>query len=207
MDPPATLVSEGRSARDRPLELEDRRSTTLLLSQARDGDDDAREELVRRLLPRLRRWAHGRLPLGARDLSDTDDLVQLSLLRALDHVSEFEPRREGAFLAYLRRIVLNAVRDELRRAGRRPGRAVLDESMAQPGPSLVELAIGRQAMAAYEAALATLPDEQREAVIMRIEFGYTYPEIAEALAKPSANAARMAVSRALLRLAEVMGGR
>ena len=96
-------------------------------------------------------------------------------------MSEFEPQREGAFLAYLRRIVLNAVRDELRRAGRRPGRANLDESLPQPGPSLVEQAIGRETMEAYEVALATLPEEQREAVIMRIEFGYTYPEIAEAL--------------------------
>jgi RNA polymerase sigma-70 factor (ECF subfamily) len=122
-------------------------------------------------------------------------------------VREFEPRHEGAFLAYLRRIVLNAVRDELRRAARRPARAELGETLLQPGPSVVEQAIGRETVEAYEAALATLPEEQREAVIMRVEFGYTYPEIAEALGKPSANAARMAVSRALLRIAEVMDGR
>jgi RNA polymerase sigma-70 factor (ECF subfamily) len=182
-------------------------STTVLLDRVRGGDDDAREELMRRMLPRVRRWAHGRLPRSARDLADTDDLVQLSLLRALEHVREFEPRHEGAFLAYLRRIVLNAVRDELRRAGRRPVRTDLGDPLAQPGPSLVEQAIGRELVESYEAALATLPDEQREAVIMRIEFGYTYPEIAEALDKPSANAARMSVSRALLRLGEVIGGR
>lgn len=207
MESAAAVVLEGSGAHDERAEHEDDRSTTVLLSQARSGDAAARDELVRRLLPRLRRWAHGRLPQSARDLSDTDDLVQVSLLRALNHVSEFEPQREGAFLAYLRRIVLNAVRDELRRAGRRPGRANLDESLPQPGPSLVEQAIGREAMEAYEAALATLPEEQREAVIMRVEFGYTYPEIAEALGKPSANAARMAVSRALLCVAEVMSGR
>lgn len=178
----------------------------MLLGRVRGGDDDAREELARRLLPRLRRWAHGRLPHGARDISDTDDLVQVSLMRALEHVKEFEPRHEGAFLAYLRRIVLNAVRDELRRAGRRPGRADLGDSLPQPGPSLVERAIGRELVESYEAALATLPEEQREAVIMRIEFGYTYPEIAEALGKPSANAARMVVARALLQVGEVIGG-
>lgn len=182
-------------------------STTALLGRVRDGDSDAREELIHRMLPRVRRWAHGRLPQSARDLADTDDLVQLSLMRALQHMNEFEPRHEGAFLAYLRTIVLNAVRDELRRAGRRPVRADLCDALRQPGPSLVELAIGRELVEAYEAALASLPEEQREAVIMRIEFGYTYPEIAEALEKPSANAARMSVSRALLRLAEVMGGR
>lgn len=140
-------------------------------------------------------------------MADTDDLVQVSLIRALDHLEDFEPRHEGAFLAYLRRIVLNAVRDELRRAGRRPHRTDLRDSLPQPGPSLVEQAIGRELVEAYEAALATLPEEQREAVIMRIEFGYTYPEIAEALGRPSANAARMAVSRALLRLGEVLSER
>ena len=140
-------------------------------------------------------------------MADTDDLVQVSLMRALDHLEDFEPRHEGAFLAYLRRIVLNAVRDELRRAGRRPPRTDLRDSLPQPGPSLVEQAIGRELVEAYEAALATLPEEQREAVIMRIEFGYTYPEIAEALGRPSANAARMAVSRALLRLGEVLSDR
>jgi RNA polymerase sigma-70 factor (ECF subfamily) len=200
------VVPEQRTAFDGPAGHGGGQSTTVLLDRARHGDDVARDELVRRLLPRLRRWAHGRLPHGARDISDTDDLVQVSLMRALAHLSEFEPRHEGAFLAYLRRIVLNAVRDELRRAGRRPGRTDLGDSLTQPGPSLVERAIGRELVESYEAALATLPDEQREAVIMRIEFGYTYPEIAEALGKPSANAARMAVSRALLRIGEVIGG-
>jgi RNA polymerase sigma factor (sigma-70 family) len=133
--------------------------------------------------------------------------VQVALLRALKHVEEFEARHEGAFLAYLRRIVLNSVRDELRRAARRPGRGELDAELAEPGPSLVEKAIGREALEAYESALAALPEEQQEAVILRIEFGFSYPEIAQAVGKPSANAARMAVSRALLRLAEVMDER
>jgi RNA polymerase sigma-70 factor (ECF subfamily) len=201
------LVFEQPSAFDAPTRDGDGQSTTVLLNRARSGDDLARDELVRRLLPRLRRWAHGRLPQSARDMADTDDLVQVSLMRALDHLQDFEPRHEGAFLAYLRRIVLNAVRDELRRAGRRPFRTDLGDSLPQPGPSLVEQAIGRELVEAYEAALSALPEEQREAVIMRIEFGYTYPEIAEALGRPSANAARMAVSRALLRLGEVLSDR
>lgn len=73
-------------------------------------------------------------------------------------------------------------------------------------PSLVEQAIGREAVEAYEAGLARLPENQQEVVILRIEFGFTYQEIAEAVGSPSANAARMTVSRALLRLAEVMDG-
>lgn len=179
-------------------------STAILLERVRGGDIAARNDLVARYLPMLRRWSHGRLPRAARDLSDTDDLVQVALIRALNRVEGFVPQREGAFLAYLRTTVLNSVRDELRRMARRPGRDSLDERMPTSGPSLVERAIGREMLEAYETALSVLPEEHQEAVIMRVEFGYTYPEIAEALASPTANAARMTVSRALIRLAEEM---
>ena len=182
-------------------------STAALLTRIRGGDEGAREQLVARYLPILKRWAHGRLPGYARDLSETDDLVQVTLIRALSHAVEFEPRREGAFLAYLRRILLNAVRDEIRRSMRRPSHEDLPESLPDPTPSVVERAIGRETMEKYEAALGSLPEEQQEAVILRIEFGFTHPEIASALGKPSSNAARMTVARALVRLMEAMGER
>lgn len=181
-------------------------STASLFAHLRAGDATARERLVRRFLPPLRRWAHGRLPAAARGMLDTDDLVQVTLLRALERVESFELQRPGAFLAYLRRILLNALRDELRRAARRPRAEALPEDLVDQAPSLVEQAIGREAVAAYERALAMLPAPQQEAVILRLEFGFTYQEIAEAIGSPSANAARMTVSRAVLRLAEVMDG-
>lgn len=179
-------------------------TTAGLLQRVRDGDARARERLLARYLPSLRRWAHGRLPPGARELADTDDLVQVTLLRALDHLEGFEPRRPGAFLAWLRRILLNALRDEIRRTVRRTGREPLDEALPDPAPSVVEQAIGREGLERYEAALSGLSDEQQEAVILRIELGLTYEQVAEAMGKPSANAARMVVSRALARLAEAM---
>jgi RNA polymerase sigma-70 factor (ECF subfamily) len=182
-------------------------TTVDLLARLRGGDTAARDQLVARYLPVLRRWAHGRLPQYARGLVDTDDLVQVTLLRAVDHLGEFEPRHEGAFLAYLRRILINSVRDEIRRAMRGPGRETISEELPDELPSAVEQAIGREAMEAYEAALAALPEAQQEAVILRVEFGYSYPEIAAALGRPSANAVRMMVARALVQLAEVMHAR
>jgi len=179
-------------------------STARLLERVRGGDPTAREDLVARYLPMLRRWSHGRLPRAAREIADTDDIVQVALIKALNKVEGFVPRREGAFLAYLRTTVLNSIRDELRRVARRPGRESLDRDITAPEPSLVERAIGREVLDAYEAALSDLPEEHQEAVIMRVEFDYTYREIAAALGKPTANAARMTVSRALLRLAEGM---
>lgn len=180
-------------------------STVQLIESARGGNIEARELLVARFLPLLRRWAHGRLPRPARGMIDTDDLVQITLMRALNSLEDFEHRREGAFIAYLRRIVINAVRDELRRTGRRPKGDELVDDLVDTAPSLVEEAIGRELVERYEAALSHLEEGQQEAVILRIEFGYTYPEIAEAIGAPSANAARMTVTRALSRLAGTMG--
>lgn len=185
-------------------ESPDLESTAFLLEQVRQGDTQARERLVHRFLPLLRRWAHGRLPGHARSLADTDDLVQVSLLRALDHVDGFEARREGAFLAYLRRILLNAVRDEIRRSARRPTDDVDAVELSAPGPSLLEEQVGRDTLEAYEAALTRLTEAQREAVIMRLEFGYSYPQIADAMGRTTPNAARMLVARALVQLAEEM---
>ena len=193
-----TDSAEGNAA---PAALE---ATAALLARYRAGDERARDRLLARYLPLLRRWAHGRLPSGARSLADTDDLVQISLLRALKHMGTFEPAHEGAFLVYLRRIFLNVMRDEIRRGTRERRAGEPDPELADSGTTALEQAIGREALDAYEAGLALLNEEQREAVVLRLEFGMKYEEIAEATGKPSANAARMAVSRAILRLAEAM---
>ena len=67
--------------------------------------------------------------------------------------------------------------------------------------------MGRETLEAYEAGLMKLTDEQREAVVLRVEMGLTYQEIADAMESPSPNAARMLVARGLARLAELMDDR
>jgi RNA polymerase sigma-70 factor (ECF subfamily) len=126
------------------------------------------------------------------------------LLRALGSLDRFEMRTEGSFVAYLRRIMLNAVRDEIRRGSRERVDAAPAESMPSRDASALEREIGREMLEAYEEALAALPEHQREAVILRIEFGYTFPEIAAALEHPSPDAARMLVTRSLVKLAEAL---
>ena len=100
--------------------VRDLESTFELLDRARAGDHDALDRLFARHLKPLQRWASGRLPTWARDLTDTDDLVQDTLLRTFKRMESFEPRRVGALQAYLRQAVLNRLRDELRRKGRQP---------------------------------------------------------------------------------------
>lgn len=186
---------------DRSPDLE---STGSLLARYRAGDQAARDRLLARYLPILRRWAHGRLPSHARQLADTDDLVQIAVVRTLDRMKTFEPTREGAFLLYLRRVLMNALRDEIRRTRGRTFVGEPDPGLADPR-SVLEEVVGRETMDRYEAALAQLTGEQREAVVLRIEFDFKHEQIAQAIGKPSANAARMLVSRALLRVAEIMG--
>jgi len=175
-----------------------------LVERAKSGDGDALNRLFARHLPSLRRWASGRLPRWSRDLMDTDDLVQETVVRAVKRIDRFESRHEGALQAYLRQAIVNRIRDEVRRAKRSPAPSVLDDNAAAPDASPLEIAIGGEALERYEAALARLRPEEREAIIARVEMDGSYQDIAQALGKPSADAARMAVSRALLRLAQEM---
>ena len=137
-------------------------------------------------------------------MSDTDDLVQDTLIRSVANLDHFEARGDGALQAYLRGAVMNRIRDEIRRRQRTPNQAPLDSAIPAQGQSPLEAAIGSETLAKYDRALDRLDADTREAVIARIEMGCSYAEIAELMDKPSADAARMVVSRALLKLAEEM---
>ena len=181
-------------------------STIDLLRRARAGDPDALNDLFRRHLPALRRWARGRLPRWTRDLRDTEDLVQETIAQTLKRIDQFEPRHEAAFTVYVRAALANRLKNELRRAVRHPAAQGMEAAAqyASPRPSPLEEAITRQALDRYEAALASLDDEDREAIVGRLELHYSYQELADAWGKPSAESARKAVERAVRRLAEAM---
>jgi RNA polymerase sigma-70 factor (ECF subfamily) len=175
-----------------------------LLERVRSGDSDALSRLLQRYMPALTRWARGRLPQWARDVSDTQDLVQDTVMQVMKHLNEFRPQRPGALQAYLRQALMNRIRDELRRAARSPVPTELPEALQAGAPSPLEQAIGREKLEHYEAALHALSPADREAIIGRVELGQSYEELASILDKPSADAARMAVHRAMRRLVEKM---
>jgi RNA polymerase sigma factor (sigma-70 family) len=197
-------LGSGQPASPEGSDRKDPESTFHLLDRARAGDEDALERLFERHLKPLQRWARGRLPGWARDLADTDDLVQDTLIQTFKRIEGFEPRRVGALQAYLRQAVLNRIRDELRRKRRRPDLTELNGLELDRAESPLEQAIGREAVDRYESALTRLRPDEREAIIARVEMGYSYEELAEALGKPTAEAARKAAQRALARLAEEM---
>ncbi len=178
-------------------------STMDLLERFKSGDQDAVDLLVERSIPPLRRWARGRLPAWARSNAETQDLVQTALLRALPKLKQFEARHPGALQAYLRQAVANHINDEIRKVSTRPTAEVADIH-ADPSPSPLEQAIGREGFERYETALLRLRASDREAIIARLELQQSYEEVAIALQKPSANAARVAVARAVKALIELM---
>ena len=185
-------------------------SSRELLERAREGDSGALNRLFVRYLPRLRRWAHRRVPTWARDAADTADLVQDTVFHTLRRLDSFEPQRDGALLGYLRRSLLNRVRDQFRRTSRRPRLDPLvdelDERIANDEQSPLDVVIGHDDRRRYEAALKRLRPMDRRAIVASIELGYTYEQLALVLDKPSSQAARLAVRRALLRLGNEMHG-
>ena len=177
-------------------------STVELLARARAGDQAALDEVFARAIPLLKRWASGRLPRWTREMIDTDDPVQETVVNTLKHIEVFEYRVDSALQVYLRQAVMNRIRNEIRRATRHPAPETLDTAAPDAGLSPLEKLIGRQTVEAYDEAMAALEPEEREAIIGRVELGLSYVELAAAMGRPSPDAARMAVGRALLKLAK-----
>jgi RNA polymerase sigma-70 factor (ECF subfamily) len=176
-------------------------TTRNLLVRVRGGDRPALDALFARLVPSLHRWARGRLPRWARRGADTSDLVQDALVSTFLRVDRFESRRKHALRAYLRQAIRNRIRDAIRRTGSHPWVSIEDVDLKSQDTPLGE-AIGRESAHRYRDALQRLATEERDLIVGRLELGYTYEQLAFIAGRRTPDAARMAVKRALLRLAE-----
>lgn len=176
--------------------------TADLLVRAKGGDTPATDRLFRRLIPRLARWMSGRLPRYARAHLDTADIVQDTVIRSLKPLQTFESRGPTALEAYLRQVATNRIRDEIRKTIRRPVRVELLEPHCLDSPLMA--AIDAEDRSRYECCLRRLRPEDRRAIEGRLTEDLTYEELALRLRKPTAGAARVAVTRALMRLAREM---
>ena len=178
--------------------------TIELVISARAGNRLALEALLERCLPPVKRWAHGRLPAHARGALDTGDLVQEAAMHVLARLDKFEPRHVGAMQAYLRMSVVNRIRDEIRRVGRRPETVEMTTEPISDVTSPIEAAIRVQAYERYRSALGELRPRDREMVVARVEMQWSAEQIARRFEMPSLDAARVAVSRALKRLTAIL---
>jgi RNA polymerase sigma-70 factor (ECF subfamily) len=179
-------------------------ATIELIDRVKRGDRAALEVIMNRCIPALHRWAHGRLPATSRGMVETADLVQDTVIAALRRLEAFEVRHEGALQAYVRHAIMNRIRDAIRRDSRRPVQTPLPDHLVDQGSSPLEQLIGSENVARYDAAVQKLSPQDREAIVGRLELQYSYEELAVVLDKPTANAARVAVTRAMKRLVDEM---
>lgn len=173
-----------------------RRSDGDLLDRAAGGDRDAFVALLRRHDDRLRGLA---AKLLGSDRHRVDDALQEAYVRAYRALPGF--RHDADVGTWLYRITYNACMDELRRAGRRPepvdtAAAVWDRPSTASEPDSV---VG--AADIVDRALASLPPEQRGAVILVLGEGFDLATAAEILEVPLGTvASRLARGRAAIRL-------
>jgi RNA polymerase sigma factor (sigma-70 family) len=178
-----------------------------LIEKAKTGDADAQERLVARYRPRIFRWATGRMPGYARDFTDTEDIVQVVVIGLVTNLDSFKYEGEWSLQAYLRKAVVNEIRQQIRRRSRRPDVGPLPDSLESADLCPHEQAVGKEVFARYNAALDTLSPIEQEAVIAWVELGCSHKDIMLLVEKPTVDAARMFVTRALEKLAKVMAAR
>jgi RNA polymerase sigma-70 factor (ECF subfamily) len=200
---PEPKMNRSNPAPDRPkaaATLMSDEPTIELVISARAGDRMALEALLERCLPPVKRWAHGRLPAHARGALDTGDLVQEAAIHVLRRLDKFEPRHVGAMQAYLRTSVVNRIRDEIRRVGRRPESVEMTTEPTSDATSPLEVAIRGEAYERYRSALTKMRPRDREMVVARVEMQWSVDQIAQRFMMTSLDAARVAISRSLKRL-------
>lgn len=195
-------VSSGPS---RPEDGPDSGSSLRLLLRARNGDREALDQLFGRLLPSLKRWTRGRFPRWARDGMGTTDVVQDAALNVLKRLGSFEPRRRGGLRAYLRQAVQNRIRDLIRHRVRRGGAPEDVSELAIPSrESPWSDLVSRDEAERYLDGLSRLSSEDQVLIVGRIDLGYDYDQLALVSGRSGPDAARMAVRRAIERLAREM---
>lgn len=179
--------------------MTDYSTTAVLLKQYKQGDQASCDQLFAMFQPILYRWAHGRIPAQAKGFMNTEDVVQDTLMLAFKKVDQIEAKYPGAFFTYLRTIFINQIKQELRK--NKPFQLSITQYSHEQ-----KLAYENDldTLIAYDQAIEKLSKEESEAVVLRMEFGFTHQEIADLMHRPSANATRMFITRALVKVAEGM---
>src|SRR5262245_44437783 len=192
-----------------------------LLASARRGDTPA----LGRLLERYRRYLGllARLEVDRRlqGKLDPSDLVQEAFLEAHRDFAQFRGATEAELLAWLRQVLVRNLANQVRRYLGTRGRdvrlerelsAAVEESSAALGKALAaadsspsDRAARREQSVRLADALAQLPDDYREAIVLRHLEGLTFPEVAVRM-KRSVDSVKKYWARGLARLRGLLGG-
>ncbi len=187
---------------------------TELLAAARSGSKEALAELIARYYPRVAALVHRQIQQRLRPhqhavlrLLSTGDVVQDVFLDVLRGLDRWDGDREEAFVTLLATLVEHRLVDQVRKsqAARRDVRRVSDQGpmtagVAADGASPGTIVANAEQLAIYREVLAAFPERERTLLVLRLEEGLEFAELAERLAWPSADAARKAFHAAQARL-------
>ena len=172
-----------------------------LLDQIRNGDSEAYNELFDRYTAQLESFVTARLPAKRDNSTDVAQLVEEVSIRILPFLGRIEYRGVGSFWACLRETALVCI-DEIWQGGdartNRP--AQCDPSVERPEAGHLL----RSQLIPFESVLNAMPDQSRNAFLMRLELGLDYQSIAEECVFSSAAAAREDISRTIETLGREM---
>jgi len=185
---------------------------TTLLERAREGSSEALGALLARCGERLLSLIRLRLGPRLRERVEPRDVLQATLLKALEAFGRFEGRETASLMAWLARIAENEVRDQADFHGRQrrdaarqvPLEDAPESALVERARSLTSRIALDQRMERLERALETLLPEQREVIVLRRLHEMSYPEIATRLGR-SADACRMLFTRAMTALTLAAG--
>jgi RNA polymerase sigma-70 factor (ECF subfamily) len=144
-----------------------------LIAAAQRGDRPAFARLVEHYWDRLYRWLYHL----THDRHLAEDLAQETFLKAFAGVRTFQPGTN--FSAWLFRIGHNNFANQYRAAARRREPLPDDLATAQPGP--LEEAMSAETLQGLARAVGRLPADFRSALLLRVEEGLSFREIAEVL--------------------------
>jgi len=184
-----------------------------LIARIRDGDEAALRPLFDRYEGLLRSRLARRIPPDLTRKFAVEDILQETYLTAFIRIGDFESRGDGAFGAWLTKIALNKLREEIRRfrATRRRGERQEVTKGARPDtvyfqgqdPSPSQFAMGRELELRLEAAMATLSEDYRRALELVQAKRRTLREAAEEMGR-SHEAMKKLYARAVAKLAAIL---
>ncbi len=197
------------------MEAQDVTQTIELVRRAQAGNSDALNALFQRYYPRVQQIVRIRLGRRLRSKMDSGDIMQETFLSAMKSFDRYEVRTEARFLNWLCTIAEHQIGDAVDRVTaqkRNVDREVALERPTDSGhvgidpvasglipPDLISKAEER---AVLVDALASLPENYRELILLRDYMGMSWDEISEEIESPSADAARMRHGSALVKLAK-----
>jgi RNA polymerase sigma-70 factor (ECF subfamily) len=175
-----------------------------VVAQAVAGDRDALRTVLETIRPIVVRYIRARIGTADRSGLSADDVAQEVCLAAITALPRYKDQGRP-FLAFVYGIAAHKVADAHRAAGRNRADAtdtLPDRASTAAGPE--QMAIDSDSAARMDRLLATLPEKQREIIILRVVVGMSAEETAEAVGS-TPGAVRVAQHRALAKLKSEIG--